>query len=287
MNTDSGDVVAVEPQDDYETISGAVEVEKPVEAPKEPEPDEDHEDEEPDHSERKPKRGGFQKKIAQRDQLIADLQRQLAEKAAPVSKQDTPSEKSDAAPVEPNEDDFHTFADFQKAERQYYRDLAKYEANNAVESYKKSTQKQSQEEKSQQEFQGKLEAYNQKATEAKEVYKDFQTKMDAFFNSGYQTPLVESVILDSEMGADVGYYIANNPDVAEKLAGLGLVALNKEIGRIEARLELDKSEKAVVRTKTPPPISPIKNNASSTKALEDMDYDEYKLAMEAKERARR
>jgi hypothetical protein len=83
------------------------------------------------------------------------------------------------------------------------------------------------------------------------------------------------------MGADVTYYLAQNPDIAESLATKSMLQVNREIARIEERLQnMQKSvsQKPVVKTTTaPPPIAPVGKSTTSfiDGYREDMTIKEY------------
>jgi DNA repair exonuclease SbcCD ATPase subunit len=78
---------------------------------------------------------------------------------------------------------------------------------------------------------------------------------------------VKDAILESEIGPRIIYHLAENPEIAEKINKLSLVNALKEVGKIEARLEKapeSKAEvKAVVVSKAPKPISPLKSMSAS------------------------
>lgn len=63
------------------------------------------------------------------------------------------------------------------------------------------------------------------------------------------------VILDSDNGPAILYYLGKNPDIADQISRLPLHVAAREIGKIEAKLSTPEPEKA---TKAPPPPSQIK-----------------------------
>lgn len=75
---------------------------------------------------------------------------------------------------------------------------------------------------------------------------------------------VRDAIFDSEIGPQILYHLAENPDVAKKLQGLSPISALRMIGKLEAKLEAPapapaKQETAVVRqSKAPVPINPIR-----------------------------
>lgn len=101
------------------------------------------------------------------------------------------------------------------------------------------------------------------------------------------------VILESEMGPEVAYHLAENVEVSEAIARMSPVAQAREIGRIEARLEAKaKAPPPPPVSKAPPPVKAIEpGEAVLTKDPDDMDdkawgnMNEKRRKAEAKKRA--
>lgn len=104
---------------------------------------------------------------------------------------------------------------------------------------------------------------------------------------------VRDAIIESEVGPHMLYYLAENAEYAQKLAGMSPRAALKELGKLEAKLE-KQSEKAgeqkgstpinrVAQSKAPPPINPIKGGTGREALLDSKgtfqgSYAEYKAA---------
>ncbi len=261
---------------DFESTDAEDAKAKPAEPAKvEPEPDIETDDEEHEtSSEGEPKRkkrgGGWQKKIARLEAENARL-RQLEPTTQPVTK----------ALEEPKPEDYPNDWDgFRKAERAYDRQVAKQEALEAFESKQRETE-------GKKEFEVKKTTFNQKQDEARQVYADYDEAL-AEFDDVPVNPAIHQAMLESDVGAEIAYHLAKNPELFEKLndPNLSVVTLGRELGKIEASLEGKNSGKvAAVRTsKAPPPISPVKPSAvTSNKSLEEVDYEEY-YARRQKER---
>lgn len=73
---------------------------------------------------------------------------------------------------------------------------------------------------------------------------------------------VREAILESDVGPQLLYYLAKNPDIAEKLAGKSVNAALREIGKLEAVLSGETPSAPAKPVQTPskasPPISPIR-----------------------------
>lgn len=87
----------------------------------------------------------------------------------------------------------------------------------------------------------------------------------------FREPAVINAIKQSDVGTKIAYYLASNPDVADEIAGLRGIAAIRAIGRLEAKLEVTKSN----TTKTPAPITPIGQKASVTKSPDKMTDAEF------------
>lgn len=217
----------------------------------------------------KPKRGGFQKKI---EKLSTTLEQERAEKEAALAelaryRAGEPSKKPDNANGEPKEDDFETYGEYVKAQ-------ARFEARQEFKTQQEQERKSQGEKQVRETYQAKIGDYRQKAAEYAQTQPDFDERVSEYMGSGYVTQEVEAAVIDSDMGPQVAYYLATHPEEAMALDGKGIVAINKAIGKIEAKLEGQKSS-PVRTTKAPPPIDPVKNQASTSKRPEDMTQREY------------
>lgn len=77
---------------------------------------------------------------------------------------------------------------------------------------------------------------------------------------------VRDAIFDSDVGPQILYHLAENPDVAKKLSGMTAIGALRMIGKLEAKFEepaqpQTQRETAVKTSKAPPPINPIKATA--------------------------
>lgn len=109
---------------------------------------------------------------------------------------------------------------------------------------------------------------------------DFRSKTPDFDDLVASSDVVVSneirdAIFDSDVGPQILYHLAENPDVASKLQTMTPIGALRMIGKLEAKFEAapapaEKSEKPVARTtKAPPPITPIK--ASTNGPVTELD----------------
>ena len=75
---------------------------------------------------------------------------------------------------------------------------------------------------------------------------------------------VRDAIFESDVGPQVLYHLAENPEIAEKLQGMTVTSALRTIGRLEAQFEKAETQtKTVVgKSKAPAPINPIRSAAN-------------------------
>ena len=75
---------------------------------------------------------------------------------------------------------------------------------------------------------------------------------------------IRDAIFESDVGPQLLYHLAENPEIAEKLQGMTLTTALRTIGKLEAQFEKTESQtKTVVgRSKAPAPINPIRSAAN-------------------------
>lgn len=260
MNEPENSGVSAVENTKYDNIVTTIDAEEPRESPKEAELVQEVKEDEPqqDGDKAKEKKGGFTRKLAAKDAIIADLQAKL-ETNQPKAQQPANSER-------PRLEDFETY-------EQHAEALTDWK----VEQKFQEKDTKSKEENLRNEMKQRTETYVAKANEFAKEHPDFDeviAECESF------TPLMVQAIQDSDLGPEVAYYLANNPEEAEKLTGMGIVAMNRALGRIESKLESSKETKATVRTtNAPPPIKPLTKNASTT-------VDPYNTNMEADDYAK-
>jgi len=108
-------------------------------------------------------------------------------------------------------------------------------------------------------------------------------------------------IVESDMGPQLAYYLAQNPSEARLLKGMSQTAALRMLGKLEDQLEKasekpkeqpatgaeKKPEKQVEKSKAPPPIEPLTGASGPVeKPTEQMTYQEYKAHRQAQIKAR-
>jgi len=231
--------------------------EQPTEQPVEPK--KDGEGEPPKEGEEPRKKNGYEK-------LKLRLEKERAEKAELQAKLQeiqtkAPPAKTDA---EPKLEDFEDWSDFIKA-------TAKYEASNAL----KETEKKTREQQLRAEAETKQKTFHEKSREYAKSVPDFGEAIEELDDSGLMTPLVNQAIVESDMGPQLAYYLAQNPEEALKVSKMAYGEMNRYLGKLELKLEAKTPPKT---TNAPPPITPARGSASASlnPYERDLTPEEYK-----------
>lgn len=126
----------------------------------------------------------------------------------------------------------------------------------------------------------RAETFLEQSEKASERYPDFQTVV-----GNPSLPINEHMaeyIADSEMGADVAYYLGKNPAKALQIAKLSAVGAARELTRIEAELA---AKPKATPSNAPEPIKPVGTRGKASTSALPSDDDDIDTWMQ-KERAR-
>jgi len=127
-----------------------------------------------------------------------------------------------------------------------------------------------------------------KITKAREEYPDYDTVLEDVSDVPV-APELADVLMSSENGADVTYYLAKHTDEMGKLNGMDKVSIARYIGRLEEKIDRERASKTKAPvSKAPAPIKPASpSSAPSLKSLEDMSMKEYVAYMDKQEAKRK
>lgn len=265
MSQDTEVPVAV-PQDQVAETTPAAQAEAPKSDGQE-QAEQPQEDEKPRESK------GVQKRLDELRRREGDAQR-LAERAfalleRTLTKGETPRAEVPSGP--PQKENFESYEAYLEAK-------ADYQIAKRLEGIEKAAA-----ETRQREAEAKREeTWTKKVTEASKKYDDFDEV--AFAEDLPIAPAMAAAMRDSDLGPDVAYYLGKNPSEAQRISQLSPAAQVREIGKIEARLEMKPVRQP---SKAPPPIDPVgSGKGSSSVNLESMTQAEYE-AYRAKTWAKR
>lgn len=208
------------------------------------------------------KRSGIQRM----QDRIARLEDELASarSAAPAAGEDRAAAIEKEIGPAPKEDDFKDWAAFEdaKAEHRIRKALAeqRFDDRAADASRRQSATQVAQREAA-------LEAFQDRLDETRGKIPDFDKAL-AEAKGREVKPHVTELIVESEKGGLLAYYLAKNPDVLTKLNGMTERQATKEVGRLEGRLTLAKPKTA---TAAPAPAKQVSGSSKPSSPDSDLD----------------
>jgi transcriptional regulator NrdR family protein len=140
---------------------------------------------------------------------------------------------------------------------EYAKALAEYTADKRIAEMKQEEAKA----KEAQERQKVIDQWTQKVQKAKADLPDFDdivASSEVVVNDD-----IRDAILESDVGPQILYHLAENDEIAKKIAGLSPKQALREIGKLEARFEKTEESKPVAKSKAPAPISPIRSSGKA------------------------
>jgi hypothetical protein len=195
----------------------------------------------------------FSEITKQREEARQEAQRErqarvdLEQRLAALEQQRQPQQQS-YIDQEPQPSQFADAFEYAKALAEFSTEKALAERDRQV--------AQAREQEAQQKI---IQSWAQKVQEAKAELPDFDdlvASSDVVVNNA-----VRDAILESDVGPKILYHLAENNDLAKRIASLSPNAALREIGRLEAKFEVKPETKQtapVVRSKAPAPIQPIR-----------------------------
>ena len=219
---------------------------------------------------------GFQKRIHEATQARYEAEergRQEAERArqeAEYWRQQAEQAKQQIGP--PRADQYQDYEQFLQAQAAFQAQKVVEERIQAERKAAWEVQQRQQQAYAQQQAQQAYQAQLQtRLAEAEKKFPDFIEKVTSPELPGMQGTPAFGAILESDLGPEVMYYLANNPARAHQIVSLSPINQVREIGRIEASLSTGKS----VSQAPPPPASVSAQSGTATKAPDKMTVDEY------------
>jgi hypothetical protein len=212
------------------------------------------------------KKGGFQKRIDKLTQKNAELERQLAE-ARGGANAAKPGEQAQAqadATAKPQARDFATYEEFVEK-------LAEWTADQREAA---RTRKAAEEQAARDRAQA-AKQWTDRLNDARTRYNDFDA---VALSDAPISQTVHNVIVGSEQGPDLAYYLGQHPEEREAINKLNPVQTAIALGKIAAKLEAQTTDTTETKvSKAPPPIKPLNARATTQRPNpESMTNDEYR-----------
>lgn len=220
------------------------------------------------------KKGGFQKRIDKLTREKAELEGRLAAQAAAAKPVEKAPEPVKAAEGKPESKNFETYEAYVEALTDWKLDQKEVAKTKAAADAKAADEAKSSAQK-----------WNEQLKDARSRYDDFD---EVALADAPISQAVHDAIVGSENGADLAYFLGQNPAERERINALKPVAAHVALGKILASLETSaESEEAPVEqkpkvSKAPAPIRPLgTKSAIAAKRIDDMSTDEYRKARES------
>ena len=248
----------------YANRLGLAESPAETEAVEETEPEAEETQSEPKEAEKEANQEGERKQNPKLEKRFSEITKQreearkeaqnerqarveLEQRLAALEQQRQPQQQS-YVDQEPQPSQFADAFEYAKALAEFSTEKALAERDRQV--------AQAREQEAQQKI---IQSWAQKVQDAKAELPDFDDLVaasDVVVNNA-----VRDAILESDVGPKILYHLAENNDLARKIAGLNPNAALREIGKLEAKFEVNPETKQtapVVRSKAPAPIQPIR-----------------------------
>jgi hypothetical protein len=205
-----------------------------------------------DDDEKLPK--GLRKRFQKLTGKIRDLEAQLTAKPPAAAPQEVKPGPATPPAGKPKAENFATYEEYTEALTEWTVDQREAKRTQA-----EAKRAQDAEVKTRQ------EQWLAKVADAKERYPDWKQVVETDEDRP-MTGVMQQTIFEMESGADVVYYLAQNPDELKRIAKLSPTQQAAALGKIEDKLDLDADEpesKKPAVTKAPAPARTVRGSSAS------------------------
>lgn len=212
------------------------------------------------------KRSKYQRRIDRKNADIAAARteaRMYRERLEHLEAQARPTQTAGA----PTLDQFNDFESYMSAR-------VAYEAERVVETRLSKVHQQEAARKAEAAQHQVMTSWGDKQAEAKDKYSDFEEVVGE--SDAPVTQAMSQAIVESDVGADIAYYLAQHPDEAKAIAQLSPIRQIAAIGRLESKVSAPIVKKV---TNAPAPITPTGSKATVTKdpsAMTDAEFAQWR-----------
>lgn len=253
----------------------------------EPAEKEENEETQGDESkDKKPSKGGFQKRIDKLTRQKAELERERefwraeALKGKPAPQKEEPAAKSEPAAEtgKPKAEDYASHEEYVEA-------LADWKVEQKLS--KRDADAAKKQEKS--ELEQKVSTFVERKAAFQKEHPDYDDVMEAC--EAPMSKFVQNYLLKKENGPAIAYHLAKHPELLESISGMSDADAAEELGVLRASLSSQAKDQPKPRTsKAPEPISPVggatKSTATKSPFDEGLSYAEFEKAERARLRAK-
>lgn len=185
-----------------------------------------------------------------------------------------PAAEENTVKAAPKEDDFDSYADFEKAKEDHIASRAADVAYSRFTAEQSARDSSSQAKARQAELIAKKTSFDQNVDSKRGNFEDFDEV--ALGHTFMDTDLAEQ-IFEMDKGPEVAYHIGANLDVAEKIFGMTPVQRARELTKLEFSLKALAPKKV---SEAPEPITPIggsdKSGNKSQREMTDKEWRDWR-----------
>lgn len=234
----------------------------------------------------KPKRadGGFQRRINRltADYREAQAKAQAAEaRAAELERKlTTPASAGDNEPKPPRLEDFRSYEEYERADRQFIADKATRDAEKRFKAAESEREAKANREAQAKRISEAKARFEKSAEAVSEHYEDFAEVMDDMWRGRIEVirrndAVAQYLIEESDRGPELAYHLANNQADADRIGKLSPLAQVRELVKLEASLPKPNA----TATKAPPPPKQVGSRGGpDAKDPEKMTIEEMRRA---------
>jgi hypothetical protein len=166
-------------------------------------------------------------------------------------------------PSSPTQDQYSTYEEYLEAKAEYIAD--KRVEQKLAERETKDAQSKADVERSK-----VVQTWQQKVDAAVSKYSDYNEVLEGVEHIEIP-PVLQSAIMESDVGSDLAYHLGKNPAELERIVALKPYAALMELGKIAAKLATAPAPVAKQVSKAPAPIKPVGGSAAIDNALAPTD----------------
>lgn len=228
--------------------------------------------------------GGFQRRINRltADYREAQAKAQAAEaRAAELERKlTTPASAGDNEPKPPRLEDFRSYEEYERADRQFIADKATRDAEKRFKAAESEREAKANREAQAKRISEAKARFEKAADAVSEHYEDFADVMDDMWRGRIEVirhndAVAQYLIEESERGPELAYHLANNQADADRIGKLSPLAQVRELVKLEASLPKPNA----TATKAPPPPKQVgSRGGSDTKDPAKMTIEEHRKA---------
>jgi len=182
---------------------------------------------------------------------------------------------------EPKRESFDDYESYIEAKATYNAKLA---ARAEIEAERQQAKQQGERERSNASQEKIAQRWTTVEQEFSKTHKDYEAVVTPFVEDdlGTFSEVARLAIVESDLGPQVLYHLANNPEDADRLANLSPTQQVKELGRLELKLSIPAKDKS----KAPSPPSHERGNRNAAHGysdnMSDAEYREWRKTQGAR-----